>query len=163
MACTFLQFIFISPSSTESIKIKFYRSTGIIILMYHFENLYHITRQSRSISPTRTALSSKPAARRGCGRLSRGCGSARRPAPLRTRHTNHLNAGNNRHVRYVPLCSEQRVTNSAQLRNCRLQKQQRRTRGHGGRGAMTKWLVFNGNIVSCQMSRATNRDISAIC
>ena len=38
MACTFLQFIFISPSSAESIKIKFYRSTDIIILMYHFEN-----------------------------------------------------------------------------------------------------------------------------
>ena len=40
MAWTFLQFIFISPSSAESIKIKFYR-TDIIILMYHFENLYH--------------------------------------------------------------------------------------------------------------------------
>ena len=36
-----MQFIFISPSSAESIKIKFYRRTDIIILMYHFENLYH--------------------------------------------------------------------------------------------------------------------------
>ena len=43
MACSFLQFIFISPSSAESIKIKFYRSTDIIIFMHHFENLYHIT------------------------------------------------------------------------------------------------------------------------
>ena len=46
MACTFLQFIFISPSSAESIKIKFYRCTDIIILMYHFENLYHIIYRS---------------------------------------------------------------------------------------------------------------------
>ena len=43
MACTFQQFIFISLSSGESIEIQYYRSTNIIIIRYHFENLYHIT------------------------------------------------------------------------------------------------------------------------
>ena len=41
MACIFLQFIFMSRSSAECIKLEFCGSTDIIILTYHFENCYY--------------------------------------------------------------------------------------------------------------------------
>jgi len=42
MACIFLQFIFITSGSAKNIEIEFYCRINVIILMYHFENFYHI-------------------------------------------------------------------------------------------------------------------------
>ena len=59
MACIFLQFIFMSRSSAECIKLEFCGSTDIIILTYHFENLYHkLYRNASNANITRKLLPS---------------------------------------------------------------------------------------------------------